>query len=156
MNDYAWWLLTCEVAELRDPRAALVLAERAVEGTHRTNPYYLDTLALAQCDTGGIGQAVATQQASLDLLPSSQTLIGPELKREFAKDFLDARGIPALAPMLRTWHQQRSGIGVDSLVRLDEFMGSVSDLYETWNRIEPDRGYDVKAAQWQAKRSGIH
>ncbi len=34
MNDYAWWLLTCEVAELRDPRAVihvLMFAKRGLE-----------------------------------------------------------------------------------------------------------------------------
>jgi hypothetical protein len=27
----------------------------------------------------------------------------------------------------------------------------MAELYETWNNADPGKGYDEKAAQWQAK-----
>jgi hypothetical protein len=81
--------------------------------------------------------------------------ISSELKRELATDLLDARRIAALAPSLWTLHERRSGAGVNSAVRLAEYMSLVIDLYDTWNRIEPGHGYDVKGAQWRAKLADI-
>jgi tetratricopeptide (TPR) repeat protein len=153
MDCYAWWLLTTDPAHWRDPGTALHLAERVVEVTQRKNPCYLDTLALAQRETGDIQQAISTQQASLALLPEGSSPIGPEVQRELATDLIEARRIPALAPLLLAIHEARSEPGFNSSARLGGFMALVADFYDTWNRIEPGHGYDLKATQWQAKLS---
>lgn len=28
------------------------------------------------------------------------------------------------------------------------------ELYDAWHAVEPDQGYDVKAAEWRAKQEG--
>ncbi|HZN56838.1 MAG TPA: tetratricopeptide repeat protein, partial [Planctomycetota bacterium] len=68
-NHYAWTLLTCEIEDLRDPKAALPLAQRAVELTHGQDFASLDTLALALFLTGDVARAVATSEKALSLLP---------------------------------------------------------------------------------------
>ena len=68
-NHYAWTLLTCEIEDLRDPKAALPLAKRAVELTHGQDFASLDTLALALFLTGDVARAVATSEKALGLLP---------------------------------------------------------------------------------------
>ena len=68
-NHYAWTLLTCEIEDLRDPKAALPLAKRAVELTHGQDFASLDTLALALFLTGDVARAIATSEKALGLLP---------------------------------------------------------------------------------------
>jgi non-specific serine/threonine protein kinase/serine/threonine-protein kinase len=153
-NQYAWGMLTCEPS-LRDPQAALALAERVVEKDHRSNPYFLDTLALAQFVTGDAQRAFATQQDSLALLPTGATTIGPGLLRDLARDMLEARRIQKLTPVLLELHEKRPATAHETPPRMPQFMAHVIDFYDTWNRIEPGHGYDAKAAQWQAKRSEI-
>jgi len=55
--------------DLRDPKAALPLAKRAVELTHEQDFASLDTLALALFLTGDVARAVATSEKALGLLP---------------------------------------------------------------------------------------
>ena len=68
-NHYAWTLLTCEIEDLRDPKAALPLAKRAVELTHGQDLASLDTLALALFLNGDVERSVATSEKALGLLP---------------------------------------------------------------------------------------
>ena len=63
INEYAWALLTCEHAELRDPKTALTIAKRAVNLS--PNPYFLDTLARAYQMTGHLDDAIETQRRAL-------------------------------------------------------------------------------------------
>lgn len=65
LNEYAWVLLTCDFEDLRDPHAALPVAERAVELDGGRNAYILDTLAVAYQMTGDIERAVATQRRAV-------------------------------------------------------------------------------------------
>jgi Tfp pilus assembly protein PilF len=67
-NDYAWWLVTCDPAELRDPATALQFARRAVAASTPPNPSFLHTLGWAQYRTGNREQAVATLERTLTLL----------------------------------------------------------------------------------------
>ncbi|MEE9295741.1 MAG: serine/threonine-protein kinase [Phycisphaerae bacterium] len=69
LNHYAWVLLTCEPEDLRDPAAALPVAQRAVEMTDSTADAILDTLALAYQMTGRLDLAIETQRKALALLP---------------------------------------------------------------------------------------
>ena len=77
-NSYAWQLLTVTPPELRDPRAALPYAKRAVEATLGKNANMLDTLALAHHLNGDQEAAIATEQRALDLLPA-----GAPQRRDF-------------------------------------------------------------------------
>lgn len=67
-NGYAWALLTCEPADLRDPRRALEAAERANELKRGKDPAILDTLALALFENGAADRAIAAAEAALGLL----------------------------------------------------------------------------------------
>ena len=69
-NEYAWELLTCEPADLRDPEAALPLALKANDATDHRNPMYLDTLSLAYHLTGDTAKAVENQKKAISLLPA--------------------------------------------------------------------------------------
>ncbi len=69
LNAYAWLLLTCEPADLRDPAAALEAAETAAELSGRHDAEILGTLALAQKMNGDPQAAIATQKEALALFP---------------------------------------------------------------------------------------
>ncbi len=72
LNTVAWSLATCEASELRNGTEAVQLAERAVAGSHRANPMFLDTLAAAYAEAQQFDQAVAVQQQAIGLLRSEQ------------------------------------------------------------------------------------
>ncbi len=67
LNAYAWELLYCEVEDLRDPAAALPVAERAVELDAGRDPTMLETLAYAFSQTGNFAQAIKTQEQAISL-----------------------------------------------------------------------------------------
>jgi tetratricopeptide (TPR) repeat protein len=71
VNRYAYWLLTCEPADLRNPAAAVRYAERAVESSKGANTDYLSTLAQAYLQRGDAARAVETAERALALLPPS-------------------------------------------------------------------------------------
>jgi non-specific serine/threonine protein kinase/serine/threonine-protein kinase len=68
-NAYAWWALTCEPSDLREPESALRFALEANEMTGFRNATYLDTLALAYHLTGDTERAIETQSKAISLLP---------------------------------------------------------------------------------------
>ncbi|MFH1998453.1 MAG: hypothetical protein ABIK28_02180 [Planctomycetota bacterium] len=76
LNYSAWFLLTMESEEDRDPRCALSLAMRAAEQTHNEEPNILDTLALAFFENKEIAKAVEYQKLAVKLSPGN-----PELRR---------------------------------------------------------------------------
>jgi serine/threonine protein kinase/tetratricopeptide (TPR) repeat protein len=65
LHAYAWELLTCEPADLRDAEAALPVARRAVELDGGNDANILDTLALAFQMTGDLDRAIETQQQAV-------------------------------------------------------------------------------------------
>ncbi len=71
MNSVAWELLTSKDEKLRDPAAALPLAEKANAATQEQNPGILDTLALALHRTGKKTDAINMQKKALALLPNT-------------------------------------------------------------------------------------
>ncbi|MHC5108372.1 MAG: protein kinase domain-containing protein [Planctomycetota bacterium] len=77
LYEYGWLLLTCEPAELRDPRAALPVARESVRVFEESggntvywgNPgYAYDALALAHFSLGETQQAVAAQEEAIGTL----------------------------------------------------------------------------------------
>ena len=73
MNAYAWELLTTPDEKLIDAKAALPVAEKAVELTQHADSAILDTLALAYFKNHQGSDAVATQQKAFDVLPQNTT-----------------------------------------------------------------------------------
>jgi len=71
-NAYAWEMLTCEPADLRDPDEALSFALESNELTGFENASHLDTLALAYHRTGRNADAVDTQSKAIALLSKGE------------------------------------------------------------------------------------
>ena len=71
-NNYAWILLTCEPADLRDPEAALEAATRANELTNYQSDSFLDTLAMAYFKNGFVDKAIETQRTAVEMLWGGQ------------------------------------------------------------------------------------
>jgi len=106
-NELAWWCLTAEDAEDRDPAFALrlarfatstaiatadeasdpfgVIAGRKAEGWGTPDPATLDTLALAQFETGDVQAALKTQAQALELLPDGPSPLRTELEARMAQ-----------------------------------------------------------------------
>ncbi|MGE0554019.1 MAG: protein kinase [Gemmatimonadales bacterium] len=70
LNAYAWMALTHPVEAVRQTRAALRYAERAVERSGGNDPNLLDTLAHAYLANGRRDEAIATAESALALVPS--------------------------------------------------------------------------------------
>ena len=79
LNEAAWTLLTHDFEELNDPEFALGLAKRACskeEAVRGANLWmYLDTLALAQHETGDTAKAIETQKRAVELNPDNAELV---------------------------------------------------------------------------------
>lgn len=76
LNNLAWQLATHGDAELRNGPEAVALATRAVRLTQRRDAELLDTLAVAQAETGRWSDAIETakQGAALAVASGNQTL----------------------------------------------------------------------------------
>jgi non-specific serine/threonine protein kinase/serine/threonine-protein kinase len=85
----ASFLLSCPIAELRDPKAALDLARKACERTKDEDPEFLRTLARASYDTGNRAQAVEAQRRALALLSDTS----PD-RTDYQKELKRYRGAP--------------------------------------------------------------
>jgi len=69
LNAVAWELLTSKDESLRNPTAALPLAEKANSLTQGRNPGIMDTYAMALFQSGRKTDAIAAQKKALALLP---------------------------------------------------------------------------------------
>jgi serine/threonine protein kinase/tetratricopeptide (TPR) repeat protein len=70
LNEVAWTLATSPYQEIRDGSNAVVLAEKAVAATSRTNVSVMDTLAAAYAEAGQFDKAVATEKKAVVLDPA--------------------------------------------------------------------------------------
>jgi serine/threonine protein kinase/tetratricopeptide (TPR) repeat protein len=80
LAEYAWVLLHAEPRDLRNPRLALSLMQRASSMANDRNPEYLGTLALAHYALGDTAQGDEVFARALALLPPSPS--GASLRRE--------------------------------------------------------------------------
>jgi tetratricopeptide (TPR) repeat protein len=88
LNNFAWFLVTVEDRKYRDPERAVRLARKAVDLTHDSAGYILDTLAEALYQAGDLEEAVERAEKAARLDPRGEI-------RERAERFrneLDARG----------------------------------------------------------------
>jgi tetratricopeptide (TPR) repeat protein len=69
--ELAWLLTRSDRVELRDPRSAVQLAERAAELTRREDAHILDVLAVAYIASGLPDRAIETAEAALTLASRS-------------------------------------------------------------------------------------
>jgi len=69
LQQYVWLLVTTPFEELRDPRAAVPYAQKAVLLTKASHPATLDALARAYHGAGLIEKAIETEEKALALLP---------------------------------------------------------------------------------------
>ncbi|UCE59736.1 MAG: serine/threonine protein kinase [Phycisphaerales bacterium] len=107
VNSYAWFLLTCEPADLRDAKAALAAARRAVELSRSENASILDTLALAYQMTGDIDQAIATQELAVTRASLTGEFSGPYMPRKLAEYFCEKGDFLGAARVYRDFVAQR-------------------------------------------------
>jgi serine/threonine protein kinase/tetratricopeptide (TPR) repeat protein len=78
-------LMTIEPEDLRDPAAALPLAERANEMVGGENAEILDTLAMANHMNGNTPKALELQRQAIALLPPEKSRLRTELEANLAK-----------------------------------------------------------------------
>ncbi len=79
LNDLAWLLATCLVAEFRDGAKAVEQATKACELTNFKKARYVGTLAAAYAQTGDFKSAVKRQKNAIDLLTEEEE----ELRADF-------------------------------------------------------------------------
>ena len=85
LNAYAWELLTCEPADLRNATEAVTYARRAVELDGSRNADFLQTLALAYEQTGDLEQAIDKQRLAVARARTG----GPYNRAELEKKLVD-------------------------------------------------------------------
>ena len=88
LSDFANTLLTCEPEDLRDPPAALRLAGRAVELTHREWDPALQNLARAHAALGELDRAIELQREVLEF-PRVVAMMDSE---RYLIEFLEQKG----------------------------------------------------------------
>jgi tetratricopeptide (TPR) repeat protein len=91
LHTYAWELLHCEPADVRDPAAALPVAQKAVALNGGEDAGMLETLALAFQMTGNLDQAIETQRRAIARARLGGPYSRSDLEAKLA-DYLVARG----------------------------------------------------------------
>jgi len=79
MNNLAWMLLTAHKQELRDPRRALDLAEKAAAKKRRG--YILDTLATALWANGMSNEAIDMEERAIELDPENGEMYRSQIEK---------------------------------------------------------------------------
>ena len=97
LNELAWLLATHPDASVRDARAAMSLADRAVTLTNGRDATALDVLAASAAAAGRFEEAVMREQAALDLLKSRDASDVAVVRERLAlyherRPYLDVRG----------------------------------------------------------------
>ncbi len=151
INAYAWALLTIEPADLRDPAAALPMAQKAVEKSGGKNPGIMDTLALAQQMSDDIDAAVETERNAIAFLPEGPSALRAAMEQSLATYLIEQGSFPEAEPLLLALHQQLEDNPKSPTKTKQESIERIIQLYEAWHSAKPGMGYDTKAAQWRAK-----
>ncbi len=91
-NEYAWALVSTEVAAIRDPGLALQFANRAIEKAGSPNPVYLHTLGWALYRLGHRDEAVKALEQALKTLPPAASGPAVGLRRQIEADLITFKG----------------------------------------------------------------
>jgi len=97
LHAYAWELLHCEPADLRDAQAALPVARRAVELDGGQDAGLLETLALAYRANGDLRQAVDAQRRALAQARAGGPYDRKELEAQLAEYLFESGDFVAAA-----------------------------------------------------------
>ncbi|UCE60824.1 MAG: serine/threonine protein kinase [Phycisphaerales bacterium] len=146
LNRHARLLLTCEPAGLRDPEAALLAAEKAVNNTSANNCSFLDTLALAYQATGEIAKAVETQRQAISLLPPEESPLRTRLEVALAEYLIEQGDYLEAESLLLNGISNLRGNPYAQPEQEREVVERIVRLYEAWGK--PD-----KAAEYHATPS---
>jgi tetratricopeptide (TPR) repeat protein len=102
LNDYAWWLATCQPPDLRQPLRAIELSKRAVALAHSPNASYLHTLGWAYFGTGDRVHAVeALERALIILVPAPAGIPSTGLRHQIELDLREFQRERASSPRSR-------------------------------------------------------
>ena len=85
-NEYAWALVSTDVAEVRNPSLALDYATRAIERAGSPNPVYLHTLGWAHYRLGHKADAIRTLEQALQTMPAATSGPAVGLRRQVEAD----------------------------------------------------------------------
>jgi tetratricopeptide (TPR) repeat protein len=115
VNNHAWFLLTCEPADLRDPIAGLAQAERCwalakMESklAPRFRAQILDTLALAYQRNHRLADAVRTMEQALGTgLTESDSALRSKLEEHLVQCLLELGDTEAARPHVVRWIQKQ-------------------------------------------------
>ena len=79
LNNLAWLYATCEKENIRNPKRAVILAQRAVN--LKTAPHILDTLAESYYVNDEFEKAVAAERRALEIVKKNRVYYENQLKR---------------------------------------------------------------------------
>jgi hypothetical protein len=111
IHAYAWELLSCETESLRDPKAALAVANRAVEADGSQDPQFLDTLAKAHYENGDIALAITTQRLAVTRARQAAWYRRGELEESLTSYLLEKGDLVAAAATAVSWESMASQLG---------------------------------------------
>ncbi len=132
LNEYAWELLTCWPPDLRDPEAALPVAEKAIRAVPpEDSSLLLDTLARGCRMTGNLPRAIEVQRQAVALLesrntPNAETLVLGLVRYLTLAGDLDGAKAETLL-QVRSMRQQADREQVDIAEDLRDFGESLVD-----------------------------
>jgi non-specific serine/threonine protein kinase/serine/threonine-protein kinase len=90
LNDYAWWLATCQPSDLRQPTRAIEFSKRAVALAQGPNASYLHTLGWAYFRAGDRAHAIDALQRALTMLtPAAAGMPSSGLRHQVELDLLE-------------------------------------------------------------------
>ncbi len=132
LNDYAWELLTCWSPELRDPRTALPVAEKALGmAAKEDSSLILDTLARAYQMTGNLSRAIETQRQAVEQLESRSTPDADDIVLELIRYLTLSGDVDAAMKearlQIRARRQQADSASADIAEDLRDFGESLVD-----------------------------
>ena len=95
LNDYAWWLATCQPIDLRQPTRAIEFSKRAVALAHGPNASYLHTLGWAYFGAGDRAHAIDALQRALTMLtPAAPGMPSSGLRHQVELDLVEFQHEP--------------------------------------------------------------
>ncbi|RMF74484.1 MAG: serine/threonine protein kinase [Planctomycetota bacterium] len=159
LHAYAWELLTCEPADLRNPAEALRAARTCVERDGGRDANFLETLALAYRQTGDLDRAIETQRRAFDVARAGGPYNPNEMKRRLVDMLLEAGrfveaasfGIGDLATEIgRSVTEEFRAVGDDQMSRAERLieLGALLDAEQTLRLCLLDRQKRLPPGHW--------
>ncbi|UCC31747.1 MAG: tetratricopeptide repeat protein, partial [Phycisphaerales bacterium] len=152
LNSYAWFLLTCESTDLRDPQAALAAARKAVETSNLPSAQLFDTLALAYKMTGDMSKVVETQREAVALLPPGESSLRAQYEARLGQYLTEMGSFAEAEPLLLdTYSQIRDRPGARP-EQVREALERLVNLYEAWGKADKAAKYHAALSEREAAK----